>query len=140
MTPARLAEIIAAFGAETARWPAAERAAALALAARSPEAAALLAEAAAVDAALGLTRPRPEAERLAALRRRIAGEIARRPLPAARRLGLLERVAWLEPFAPAGVGALAVLVAGFAWLFWNDMDQELVMLGPQALSLMGSLL
>lgn len=48
----RFAAIVDAYGAESRRWPAAERAAAEALAARDPQAAALLAEALALDALL----------------------------------------------------------------------------------------
>jgi hypothetical protein len=52
MTMERLAAIIAAYGARADRWPAAERDAAQAMLARSPEARALLAEATALDGLL----------------------------------------------------------------------------------------
>jgi hypothetical protein len=52
MSRQRLAEIVAAFGAASERWPAAERAAAEALVARSTDARALLAEARELDALL----------------------------------------------------------------------------------------
>ncbi len=52
MTEARALEILAAFGADPARWPADERAALQALATRSPAIAQALAEARAVDGTL----------------------------------------------------------------------------------------
>jgi hypothetical protein len=52
MTLERFAVIVDAYGAEPRRWPAAERESASALAASDPEAAALLAEARALDAGL----------------------------------------------------------------------------------------
>ncbi len=55
MTEARFAELLAAYGADAARWPAAEREAAAAFAAQFPErAAALAAPEAALDALLAL--------------------------------------------------------------------------------------
>lgn len=52
MTPTRLADILDAYGADPARWPAAERKAALALLATEPDLARHQAEAATLDAAL----------------------------------------------------------------------------------------
>ena len=52
MTLERLRALIAAYGGKPARWPAAERAAAEALLARSPEARAALAEAEPIDSLL----------------------------------------------------------------------------------------
>ena len=66
----RFAELAGAYGADLERWPESERFAALALAGRSADARALLADAHAVDAALaGLDRPPAPS---AALRARIA--------------------------------------------------------------------
>lgn len=52
MTPARLETLLDAYGADAAHWPDAERADALALLARSPEAQRMLAEARRLDALL----------------------------------------------------------------------------------------
>jgi len=52
VTPKRVREIVAAYGADAARWPAAERAAALAIVRDDPELSALLQEARRLDAML----------------------------------------------------------------------------------------
>ncbi len=73
MALARFAELAAAYGADLDRWPDAERFAALALAGRSADARALLADAHELDAALARLDPPPPppaalAARIAALR------------------------------------------------------------------------
>lgn len=73
----RLQELAAAYGAEPRRWPVAEREAALALLARSPEAREALARARATDTLLGSLAVRPAPPRL---RRQLLAQV-----PAARR-------------------------------------------------------
>ena len=99
MTLRRFAELAAAYGADFDRWPDAERFAALALAGRSEEARALLADAHELDAALARVAPPPPppaalGARIAALRagdapaapRFVPGTVISSPLraPAAR--------------------------------------------------------
>lgn len=70
MTPDRFAALVAAHGADPARWPPAERAAALALLDASAEARAVTARERALDAALSAVPPPPAPS--AALAARIA--------------------------------------------------------------------
>lgn len=106
MSPARFERLIAAYGADPARWPAAERAGALAFLAANREAAApLLAEAASLDQALATARaaaPSLSPRALAAIRR------GARP----GRLGRLRRLLdWPDAlWQPAGAVAAALLV------------------------------
>lgn len=86
MSLERLAVIVDAYGAEPRRWPAAEREAALALAATAPEAAALLAEARMLDASLDAL-PLPAAA--TASRRRVAMPVPALPSRWQEFLGLL---------------------------------------------------
>ncbi|MBE9605301.1 hypothetical protein IAI18_10520 [Acetobacteraceae bacterium H6797] len=139
MNEARFAQLLEIYGAVPDRWPAADRAAALALVVRSSRAAGMLAEAAALDRAIEASRSPVAPEALARLRHRIAADVARLPAPRPRPR-LFGALARLEPFAPAGVGALAVLAVGFAWIIWGSPDQDFVMNGPQTLTLLGSLL
>ncbi|MCW5729375.1 MAG: hypothetical protein KIT20_01360 [Alphaproteobacteria bacterium] len=106
----RLQQIIDAYGADPARWPGAELAAAEALLARSAEARAALAEARRLDDMLDAwTAPAPDpwaAQRIAGA----AHELAQR------RPGLRERLAALLPFEPVWpqlAGLAAALVIGF---------------------------
>ena len=98
MNRERFFTIVDAYGAEPRRWPAAERAAALAFAEADAEAAARLRGAAALDAALDEHRPLAPST---ALRRRIV-EAAPRPG---------RRASPLKWFAP-GAGLAAAGVAG----------------------------
>ena len=66
----RLKQVIEAYGGETARWPEAERAGLVALAGGTPEIAAAVREARALDAVLGKA-PGADESRLADLRQRI---------------------------------------------------------------------
>lgn len=126
MTEAGLAALLARHGASPAGWPAARRAAALALLDRSDAARALLTE-----AALRETLPAPDPARLARMQARLAARIARSPAPAAPpalsrrlarlRLGLPARLrlglpARLRPWLPAGCGAVAALLLCALWL------------------------
>ncbi|MFT3809219.1 MAG: hypothetical protein QM698_04825 [Micropepsaceae bacterium] len=95
MKTERLAEILDAYGGDPLRWPEAERLAAQGLAARDPRAAAMVAEAEALDALLGAA---PADAPGAALTARV---LARRPRPSL----------WRELFPNAGVWKPA---AGFA--------------------------
>lgn len=103
---------LAARGPVLARWPAAEAAAATALLRASAEARRLLAEAAALDAALQATLPHPSAAAVARLQAGVARAIARQPLPVPpgpwHGLG--------HSLHPVGWGALVVLGAMALWL------------------------
>jgi hypothetical protein len=106
MTEERLAALLLAYGASPTAWPASERAAALALLARSGTAAAWASDAAALDAWLRLAQaPEPSRE----LRARVLGSAPRGwPAWGARvRLGAYT----LWPFGPLWRPALALLVA-----------------------------
>lgn len=95
MTLDRLETAISRHGADLGRWPAAERAAAAALAAADPAARRALDDAAALEAAFAAARARPEPAPAALLERVMADaatvaagrEATRRPV-AARRFGL----------------------------------------------------
>jgi anti-sigma factor RsiW len=95
MTLDRLRAIVAAYGADPAHWPTAERAAAEALLARSGAAHALLADAVGLDAALDSI---PAFEPTAAVRRAI---LAAAPRPATPWLARL-RESWWELFGELG--------------------------------------
>ncbi len=108
MTPERFDALVAAWGADSRRWPAAERAEALAFAASHPEAArAAMAEAETADALLNASRtPYPSA----ALRDRVIAAAAEAGL-SARRQGRK----WLDRMALAlGAGWAAAACAGVA--------------------------
>ncbi|GAV34586.1 hypothetical protein ROTAS13_02254 [Roseomonas sp. TAS13] len=139
MNEVRFAKLLAVYGAEPVRWPTEDQAAALALIARSGKAAAMLAEADKLDRAIEASSPHATQETLARLRRQISADIARLPAPSPcpRLFGALSR---LEPFVPAGVSALAVLTAGFAWIIWGSPDQSHIVTGLQTLTFLGSLL
>jgi len=120
MTPARLHAILDAYGADPARWPAAERDAALALLARSAEARRHHDQAARLDAALDAAPvdvPSPA----------LAGRILRAaPRPGALRLERLVAIA--TPLAAA-----AVLV------LWLARSPAPTPLAPEAIAALGSL-
>jgi hypothetical protein len=106
MTIERLTEILSAYGADPLRWPEGERLAAQALAAREPRAAALVAEAAALDALLD------EAPGAAPSPALIAAVLKRRP----KRHWLVRAWNELFPDTPAwrpAAGLAAALVLGF---------------------------
>lgn len=102
MTPERAAEIITAYGGDPARWPAAERAAALALAGRNPALAAALAAARDLDSQLATWALDVPAKDFAPL------DLAT-PQPRPR----LAPTRW---WAGAGLAALAAAVTGLAVL------------------------
>ncbi len=95
MKTERLAEILAAYGGDPLRWPEAERLAAQGLAARDPRAAAMVAEAEALDALFDAAPVDPPS---AALTARV---LAKRPRPSL----------WRDLFPNAGVWKPAL---GFA--------------------------
>jgi hypothetical protein len=136
MTPRRFAALLEAYGTDLSRWPPGERAAGRDFAA-TPAAAPLLAAARPAEVAIAATAPRLSPEAAARLRRAIAGRVARLPAPARRDpFG-----AWLGRLAPAGIGALAVLVAGGAWIALSPPAEEGVMfLVPLALPILGTVL
>lgn len=100
MKTERLAEILDAYGGDPLRWPEAERLAAQGLAARDPRAAAMVAEAEALDA---LFDGAPAEAPSAALMARV---LARRPRPSLWRELFPEMPAW----RPAAGFALALAV------------------------------
>ena len=126
MTPERMADLADLHGGDLAAWPAPERAQAQALAATSPEAARVLAEARALDEALGALEPM--ATPSDALMARILADAAEvgmaapgraapaaAPAPAPRKPGLLDRLfgargAWMPAGAAAACLALGLMV------------------------------
>lgn len=107
--------LIDTHGADPARWPPAQRPAALALLEASAEARALRDDALALDAALRDSLPGPDAAALARMRGHLARAVARSPLPQPESVpaGLLR---WFRPWAPAGCGALLTLAVCGVWL------------------------
>jgi hypothetical protein len=104
MDETRLTELLDAYGADAERWPADERAAALALLARSAEAQALLAAARGLDALLALD---PAATPSPALAERIVAAAARTRPPAVQRgPGRARRYLAAIPIAAAAALAL----------------------------------
>jgi hypothetical protein len=116
MTRERLLEIIAAYGAEPGRWPAAERSAAEALLATSVEARSAREAALGLDRLLdGLPVPRSdlEAGTVAACAIAAAQDASRRRIATSRRGWF-----WL---APGVAGLAAAAVAGF-FIGWAEVD------------------
>ncbi|WP_246792950.1 hypothetical protein [Burkholderia perseverans] len=106
MTPERFRNIVEAYGADSRRWPDAERDAARAWAGAHPEAAGpLLAEAADLDGWLGAHHVAPAGHALV--------EHIVATAPAARRPWTRGRL-WWSGAAMAGVGALGVLAGALA--------------------------
>jgi hypothetical protein len=107
----RFARRLETAGPDLALWPAAERAAAEALLAVSPEARARHADALRLARAVEAALPHPDPAAVARLRASVAARIAREPLPAAdthrTRFG---------PLWQAGFGALAAALGCAAWL------------------------
>jgi len=101
MTIDEFRQLAEAWGGTVARWPSAVRADAEALAAGSPHAAAILADADRLDRSLAALRPQVSADRADRLAGRVATRIAAEPAPAR---GWLQR--WFMPatsFASAAV-------------------------------------
>ncbi|WP_419896660.1 hypothetical protein [Roseomonas sp. USHLN139] len=101
------ADLLAQHGPLPARWPAACRAAALALLARDPAARELQ-----LAAALAASLPPADPAAIARMRAGVAARIARMPLPAREPWA----TRWLRPLLPAGLGAAAALLACALWL------------------------
>ncbi|CAE6719540.1 hypothetical protein [Paraburkholderia haematera] len=110
MTPERFHQIVEAYGADPRRWPQQERAAAEAwAAAHRAEAAAVLADAAGIDAWLAADKVDPPG---AALKQRIIGSApVRQPIVPRRRW-------WWSGAAVAGVGLLGGAAGAFAVSFF----------------------
>ncbi|WP_233805556.1 hypothetical protein [Paraburkholderia sp. HP33-1] len=109
MTPERFHQIVAAYGADSRRWPEREREAAQAWArAHRVEADAVLSDAAGLDAWLGADQFEPPSRALQS--RIIAGAPLRRPA-ARRRL-------WWSGAAVVGVGLLGGVAGAFAVSFF----------------------
>lgn len=115
MNTTRFATLLDRHGPAPARWPAADRAAAEGLLARSAEARAMLQAASALDAMLRQGLPRPDAAAVARLQDGVALRIARAPLPVPPGWGQW-LLAMLRPAVPAGWGALAALATCALWL------------------------
>ena len=116
----RFRRLIAAYGADPARWPPGQRARADALLARSVKARALLAEARAFDALLMADAKPPADEPLAAaiIARATALPQERAPVVAPRRAVALD---WsLARLWPQALGLAAAAVLGFV-IGWTDL-------------------
>ena len=117
----RFRRLIAAYGADPARWPPGRRAQADALVARSTKARTLLAEAGAFDSMLMADAKPPADERLAAaIVARTVDAVQERPLAPARVIALDWSLARLWPQA---VGLAAAAVLGFV-IGWTDLLPE----------------
>ncbi len=116
---ARLSEILDAYGADPARWPAPERAAAQALLASSAEARQLAQAAQALDQLLNRWQPQPAESTLTT---RVLAEIARQPQPSAWR-NLVARI-WddLGGWQLAGPAFAASLAMGALVPAWIETD------------------
>ncbi len=133
MKPGRFIRLLDTHGADPARWPEAERAAALALLERSAEMRAAHDAAAALDAALRDSLPEPDPAALVRMRGRLARAMAREPLPRAEP-ALLR---WLRPFAPFGAGALVTLMLCGVWLSRPGIPEPDEFLGaPRLMAMM----
>lgn len=116
MSLSRFRELVDAYGGDDDRWPESERQAAYALAARSPEAGAILESAARLDRILaGLSPPAPSAglrKRLTDLGPRSRGRTARALWPGrGKQAGIPRR--W-RPLAVGG--AAAAIIAAALWI------------------------
>jgi hypothetical protein len=117
----RFRRLIAAYGADPARWPPGQRSRADALLARSTKARTLLAEARAFDSLLMADAKPPAGERLAAaIVARTIGAVQERPLTPARAIALDWSLVRLWPQA---VGLAAAAVLGFV-VGWTDLLPE----------------
>jgi hypothetical protein len=115
MTRDRARALLAAYGADPGRWPAAERAAAERLAAADPVLAAELAEAQAVDALLdALPAPAPSP----ALR------VALKDIPDGARLGWSGRLSSLWPFGAPWRPAAGLVAAAVLGIFLGIVTSE----------------
>jgi len=110
MNRKRLITIIDSYGADAARWPEAERAAALAELSRQPDAEALLAPAGSVDAAL--TRLKAETADMALPPGFMAG-LRSVPVTVRQRRGWIEVPDWLKAWPQLSSLAAAMMLAGF---------------------------
>ena len=122
----RFLEIVEAYGAEPRRWPAHERAAALAYREADSEAAAVFTQAAALDAVLDESRPIAPS---AALRGRVAAG-APRPRRAPPRLG------WWAPGAGLVAAGVAGLMFGAALLAPPEPQTETLLAESEAYDLL----
>jgi hypothetical protein len=125
MTPDRLEELVAAYGADPQRWPADERSAALALLERVPLLHVELDRMAGLDAVLDRwpsPAPRLDAESLTA---RITATRQARPEVLAKRRFRWPSLAW-----PNAAGLAAAALAGFL-VGWSGLDSDLLS-GAQA--------
>lgn len=122
MTPDRLRELLAAYGADPSRWPEEERAAALDLVRRTRPSDALTREAV-LDHALDAWKE-PSLPKLDPLR--VTAKITALPQRAPRRTGAFVAVTWSK----IGGLAAAAAVSGFL-VGWSGIGEELLP-GPAA--------
>ena len=125
----RFFNIVEAYGAEPRRWPAAERAAALAFAESDPEAAALLRQAADLDAVLDESRPLAPSF---ALRRRIVDAA---PQPRRRSSPLR----WFAPGAGLAAAGVAGVVFGASLLSPPEPSTDAVLAEADIYEILGGL-
>lgn len=121
MTRQRLSELIAAYGTDPRRWPAAEREDALDLLARSPSLQEEIDRMTALDAALdSWPNPAPPALDAAAFAARVSAA------PQARtRIGVTRRFRWPAIVWPNAAGLAAAALAGFL-VGWSGLDSSLL--------------
>jgi hypothetical protein len=120
MTPERVRELIAAYGAEPRRWPEAEQRPALTLLEQMPALRDEVARMAALDAALdrwAVPAPRLDAAVLAA---RISATPQRRP-----EMRAISRFRWPSFAWPNAAGLAAAALAGFL-VGWSHLDADLL--------------
>lgn len=124
MTPDRLKELIAAYGADHRRWPEAEQAAARALLQRMPELRVEIDRMAALDATLDRwASPAPLVD-AASLAARISATPQRRQAPRT-----ASRFRWPRFVWPNAAGLAAVAVAGFL-VGWSQLGADLLQDSP----------
>ena len=118
----RFRELVDAYGGDPGRWPQPERAPAAELLARSPEAAALLAEAGALDRLLDRTQPLapPIVDAEALIARVTAAAQERTPVHPAGAIRPVARGLWLRA---ASLAAAAVIGFMVGWTQLTDTSE-----------------
>ncbi|MBM3508935.1 MAG: hypothetical protein FJX61_02180 [Alphaproteobacteria bacterium] len=107
---ARLRAVVAAYGADSERWPAAERDTLRALLAASPDARAIVGDERSLDRALALLDPPAPSEALTA-------RLTRWPLP--RAADAPRRGAGIRSVMPVTAAAAAAAAVAIGWLAWT---------------------
>ena len=122
VTPKRVREIVAAYGADVARWPAAERAAALAIIRDDPELSALLREARRLDSMLDTFAPLLPAMKAGDLAERVMAAAPQAPAP--RRLRETSVPFWRWFGWPKLAGLAMAGLIGFT-VGWTGLDAQI---------------